>query len=165
MLHPGKDFEARPTTDFAKESLFNILANSYDFEELEVLDLFAGTGSIGLEFASRDSVRIDTVELSHKHSAFIQKTIQELGIKQMNLFKINAFVYLKTCTRKYDIIFADPPYEMDTVETLPDIVLQKGLLKADGIFILEHSKKISFAEHPNLSEHRSYGSVNFSFFK
>ena len=166
MLHPGKDFEARPTTDFAKESLFNILNNSYDFEELEVLDLFAGTGSISFEFASRECRHVDTVEMSAKHAAFIQKTAKELNFAQLRLYKLNAFVFLKTCKLKYDVVFADPPYDMEGVETLPELVLERGaLLKPDGIFILEHAKKISFSKHPNLVEHRSYGSVNFSFFK
>jgi 16S rRNA (guanine(966)-N(2))-methyltransferase RsmD len=165
MIHPGNGFNARPTTDFAKESLFNILANRYDFEELHVLDLFSGTGGISYEFASRDCQHVDAVEMNAKHALFIQKTIKELNLKQVRLHKLNAFVFLKTCTRLYDIIFADPPYDMDGVDTLPNLVLEKGILKPGGVFILEHSKNISFAGHPNLKEHRNYGSVNFSFFE
>lgn len=165
VLKPGNEFTARPTTDFAKESLFNILANYYDFEELDVLDLFSGTGGISFEFASRGCKHVDSVEMSHKHAAFIQKTIKELDFSQQKLYKLNAFVFLKTCTRQYDVIFADPPYDMEGVETLPEIVLGKQILKEDGVFILEHSKKINFNHNPNLIEHRVYGSVNFSFFR
>jgi 16S rRNA (guanine(966)-N(2))-methyltransferase RsmD len=164
VIDPGKGFEARPTTDFAKESLFNILANRIDFEEVEVLDLFAGTGSISFEFASRGSKHIEAIESNHKHAAFIQKTAQTLKFTQMRAYKTNVFVFLKTCSHKYDVIFADPPYDMEGVAELPDLILEKNILKEDGIFILEHSKKLNFSKHPNLTEHRNYGSVNFSFF-
>ena len=165
VINPGKNFTARPTTDFAKESLFNILANQYDFEELEVLDLFSGTGSISFEFASRASIYVEAVELNHKHAAFIGKTSRELKFNQIKIRNANAFQYLKSCTRKFDIIFADPPYNMEGVETLPEIVLGKEILKPEGVFILEHSKKLNFFEHAHIVDHRDYGSVNFSFFK
>ena len=164
VITPGKGFEVRPTTDFAKESLFNILANQMDFEDAEVLDLFSGTGSISFEFASRGAKNIEAIESNHKHAAYIQKIAQELKFKQLHVYKTNAFVFLKSCTRKYDVIFADPPYDMEGVETLPEIILSKGILKEDGIFILEHAKRLQFANHPNLNDHRDYGSVNFSFF-
>jgi 16S rRNA (guanine(966)-N(2))-methyltransferase RsmD len=164
-LNPGKNFNARPTTDFAKESLFNILANQYDFETLEVLDLFSGTGSISFEFASRDCIHIEAVELNHRHSAYISKMGRELNFNQLKVRNANAFQFLKSCLRKYDIIFADPPYEMEGVETLPEIILNKDLLKEEGVFILEHSKNLNFSGHPRMADHRTYGSVNFSFFK
>jgi 16S rRNA (guanine(966)-N(2))-methyltransferase RsmD len=164
MLHPGKDFSARPTTDFAKESLFNILANSYDFKQIEVLDLFSGTGSISFEFASRGCKHIEAIEANHKHAAFIQKTLRELNFTQLKVYKTNAFVYLKTCRRKFDIIFADPPYDMEGVDTLPGLILDKNILKDEGVFILEHSKKLTFTGDVNITDHRNYGSVNFSFF-
>jgi len=164
VIDPGKGFEARPTTDSAKESLFNILANQIDFEEIEVLDLFSGTGSISYEFASRGCKHVEAIESNYKHAAFNQKTAQALKFHQLNAYKTNAFVYLKNCPRKFDIIFADPPYDMDGVSTLPDLILEKGLLKEDGLFILEHAKKLNFMSHPNLTDHREYGSVNFSFF-
>jgi len=163
-LNPGKGFTARPTTDFAKESLFNILANSYDFNDIEVLDLFSGTGSISFEFASRDSMFVEAIELNYNHATFIQKIAQELKFKQLKVHKMNAFQFIKTCTQKYDIIFADPPYDLEGVDKIPGIILEKDILKPDGIFILEHSKKLQFTGHPNLKDHRSYGSVNFSFF-
>ena len=164
-INPGKDFTARPTTDFAKESLFNILNNTIDFEEVEVLDLFAGTGGISYEFASRDCKLVEAVELKHQHAAYIQKVSAELKFGQLRLHKMDVFKFLQTCTRQYDIIFADPPYEMDEIETLPEIIFEKKLLKTDGVFILEHSKSKSFASHGRLTDHRNYGSVNFSFFK
>lgn len=164
IIDPGRGFEARPTTDFAKESLFNILANRIDFEDAEVLDLFAGTGSISFEFASRGAKHIEAIESNHKHAAFIQKTAQALKFSQLRAYKTNVFVFLKTCSRRYDIIFADPPYEMEGVSELPDLILEKDMLKEDGILILEHGKKLNFSNHSNLTEHRNYGSVNFSFF-
>ena len=165
MIHPGKEFTARPTTDTAKESLFNILVNTYDLEEVDVLDLFAGTGSISYEFASRGSRFIEAVELNYKHATFIHKTKQELKLDQLRLVRTNVFHYLKTCTRKFDIIFADPPYDLAEIETLPEIILSRELLKDDGVFILEHPKSINFSSNECLADHRSYGSVNFSFFK
>jgi 16S rRNA (guanine966-N2)-methyltransferase len=165
VINPGKNFTARPTTDFAKESLFNILANQYNFEELEVLDLFSGTGSISFEFASRGCQYVEAVELNHKHSAFISKTSHELQFNQMKVRNANAFQYLKSCIHKFDIVFADPPYDMEGVDTLPELILNKAILKPDGVFILEHSKKLNFFELGHMVDHREYGSVNFSFFK
>jgi len=164
-LHPGKNFTARPTTDFAKESLFNILANQYDFEELEVLDLFSGTGSISFEFASRGSKYIEAVDINYKYISFIQKTANELKFSQLKIHRANTFQYLKFCNRKFDIIFADPPYDMEDSETLPEIILSKQMLKPGGVFIMEHSRKINFSETAHLIDHRNYGSVNFSFFQ
>jgi 16S rRNA (guanine966-N2)-methyltransferase len=165
MIHPGKEFTARPTTDTAKESLFNILVNTYDLEEVDVLDLFAGTGSISYEFASRGSRVIEAVELNYKHASFIHKTKQELKLDQLRLVRANVFHYLKTCTRKFDIIFADPPYDLAEIETLPEIIFTRELLKDEGVFVLEHPRNMNFSNHDYLSDHRSYGSVNFSFFK
>lgn len=165
ILHPGKDFIARPTTDFAKESLFNIMANQYDFEEIEVLDLFSGTGSISFEFASRGCKNIEVVESNYKYATYIYKTGNELKFSQLKVHKTNAFQFLKSCNSKFDIIFADPPYDMEGTETLPEIIIGKKMLKQGGVFILEHSKKINFTENAHLIDHRNYGSVNFSFFQ
>ena len=164
-LHPGKNFSARPTTDFAKEALFNILANRFDFQDVEVLDLFSGTGSIGYEFASRACISVDVVELNYKHAGFIQSTAKELKFSQLKVHRISAFQYIKTCSSTFDIIFADPPYDMEKVDQIPTLILDRRLLKPAGVLILEHSKKISFSGHSNLKDHRSYGSVNFSFFE
>jgi len=163
-LYPGKNFTSRPTTDFAKEGLFNILANRYYFPELEVLDLFSGTGSISFEFASRECISIEAVELNFNHANFIQNTAKALKFTQIKVYRINAIQFIKTCSSTFDVIFADPPYDLVGIENIPTLILDHNLLKPEGVFILEHSKKISFANHPRLKEHRSYGSVNFSFF-
>lgn len=164
QLYPGKDFKARPTTDFAKESLFNILANKFYFDEIKVLDLFSGTGSISYEFASRGCNAIESVELNPKHAAFIGKTARELKFSQIKVYKVNVYQYLKFNRNKFDIIFADPPYDMEGVNLLPDKIIEKDILTDDGILILEHAKNIDFSLHKRLIEHRNYGSVNFSFF-
>jgi 16S rRNA (guanine966-N2)-methyltransferase len=162
---PPKGFNARPTTDFAKEGLFNILLNAFDLEEIEVLDLFSGTGSISFEFASRGAKRIDLVELNHQHLKFISKVRNELSLKQIHTIQGNAFQFLKACSYKYDIIFADPPYEMDGIEMVPELVFEKGLLKEEGWLILEHSVSYNFETHSHFYKTRNYGSVHFTFFK
>lgn len=164
ILQPGKKFSARPTTDFAKESLFNIIQNQFEFEVLKVLDLFAGTGSIGFEFASRDSAGVDSVEVNHNHFSFIQKTAHELGFTQMNVYRLDAFAFIKRCTSKYDIIFADPPYDLKGVTDLPVMIFERKLLKDGGWFILEHSGNHDFQNNLHFKQLRKYGSVNFSIF-
>lgn len=161
----NKDFQSRPTTDFAKESLFNILANNTDFEQVKVLDLFAGTGSIGFEFASRGSIQVDAVENNYKHYEFIRKVAGNLNLEGYRVIKSDALKYIERCPYKYDIIFADPPFEWEQTDKLPEIVFKSGILAADGIFILEHSKRISFAGNTRLYDHRIYGNVHFSFFR
>jgi 16S rRNA (guanine(966)-N(2))-methyltransferase RsmD len=165
IFSPPGNLRARPTTDFAKESLFNVISNEFEFEGLEVLDLFAGTGSISFEFASRGAERIDSIELNHNHVQFINKTINQLGISSVRVIKCNAFVFLRSCKNQYDIVFADPPYELEGVDTIPDLVFEKNILKANGWFILEHSSGHSFSEHANFYQHRHYGNVHFSFFR
>lgn len=166
---PPRNFRARPTTDFAKENLFNVLQNLYDLEELEVLDLFSGTGSISYEFASRGAKRVVSVELNPVHQRFIAQTARELGFEQIQSVKTNAFVYLKSRevgdSERFDLIFADPPYDLQGVESLPGMVFAGNLLKEDGLFILEHSGEKDFSADPNFSERRDYGSVQFSFFR
>jgi 16S rRNA (guanine(966)-N(2))-methyltransferase RsmD len=162
---PDKNFKARPTTDFAKESLFNILNNHFNYEDLTVLDLFSGTGSIGYEFASRNCISVDMVELDFNHYQFIRKTLSTLGFNQANAIRGNVFQFLKSCHNTYDIIFADPPYDLEGIETLPGQVMTNKLLNVDGWLVVEHSKNVSFTGHPSLFDHRNYGSVNFSFFR
>lgn len=167
QIIPPRNFRARPTTDFAKENLFNVLQNLYDLEDTDVLDLFSGTGSISYEFASRGACRIVSVEMNPLHQRFIAATAKELGFDQIQSVKTNVFVYLKSLAgaESFDIVFADPPYDMDGVETLPELVFGGGFVREDGIFILEHSAEKDFSEYPNFYERRSYGSVQFSFFK
>lgn len=165
QIIPPRNFRARPTTDFAKENLFNVLQNRYDLEEVDVLDLFSGTGSISYEFASRGAQRVVSVEMNPLHQRFIAMTAKELGFDQIQSVKTNTFVYLRSVKESFDIVFADPPYDMEGVETLPGLVMEGGFVKDDGILILEHSVDKDFSEYPNFYERRSYGSVQFSFFR
>ena len=158
-------FKARPTTDFAREGLFNVLASIYDFNGLEVLDLFAGTGSIGLEFASRKAGHVDMVEIDAKATGFLQRTIKLLGIENTRVIRTDAIKYIRQCITRYDLVFADPPYDLDIIPELPDLVLNSDILVDEGWFILEHGKKNSFKGHPQLQELRKYGSVHFSIFE
>ncbi|MBR3456513.1 MAG: RsmD family RNA methyltransferase [Bacteroidaceae bacterium] len=162
-----RSFKARPTTDFAKENLFNILQNVYvDFDDQPtVLDLFAGTGSMSLEFLSRGCAKVVSVEKDRRHYQFISRVAQEIGDKAWTVAMADVFKYLQHCHDRFDIIFADPPYALPTIADLPPIVLQSGLLADDGLFILEHGKTNNFANFPHLIDHREYGSVNFSFFQ
>jgi 16S rRNA (guanine(966)-N(2))-methyltransferase RsmD len=162
---PPKSFSARPTTDIARESLFNVLNNRVDFEELSVLDLFGGTGSISYEFASRGCEEITTVEFNFKHFSFIKSMIKEFQLdKAISVLKADVFKFLKKCSFKYDLVFADPPFDLKEFETIPDRFFENCLLKEDGVFILEHSDKMSFEAHPHFSEVKKYGKVHFSFF-
>ena len=156
---------ARPTTDFAKEGLFNLLNNRIDFEDIDVLDLFAGTGSISIEFVSRECKSVITIEQNDRHCNFIRKVCNELKIDNLSLLKMDVFKFISTCHTQFDMIFADPPYELDKLEEIPDLIFKQNLLKPDGLFVLEHSAKQSFINHPNFVDHRNYGNVNFSFFK
>jgi len=164
-INPPKNLEVRPTTDFAKEGLFNILNNKIYFDEITVLDLFAGTGSISFEFASRQAKQITSVDLNYQSTEFIRKTAKESNYDMLRPIKSNVFSFLSGTKNSFDLIFADPPYNMEEIEKLPEIIFDKQLLNEDGIFILEHSRNLSFEEHPHFSEHRKYGNVNFTFFK
>lgn len=165
LFTPGKSFKARPTTDMAKESLFNILQNQIDFEEIKVLDLFSGTGSISFEFASRGCTDITSVELNFQHHRFIKEVIEKLGEKSIKAIKANAFQYAEKTDQSFDLIFADPPYDHKQFAQVPDLVLSGHLLKDTGLFILEHSKNYDFSSRPEFIEVRNYGSVHFSFFR
>ena len=164
-INPPSNFKARPTTDFAREGLFNILNNRVDFEDLEVLDLFSGTGSMSYEFASRGASSVHLVEKDTRHILGIKKILKELELENVKPIHIDVRAYLKTCSVKYDVVFADPPYELAWLKELPDLVTQAGIIKEDGFFILEHPRDLSFAGHKLFFEHRNYGGVNFSFFK
>jgi len=160
----GRVTEARPTTDFAKESLFNILNNYYNFDEINVLDLFAGTGGISIEFASRGCHQIDLVEWNNHNYQYICDILKQLNLNTVHPIKADVFKFLQACTKQYDIIFADPPYEMEKVTEIPDLIFSRQLIKANGMFILEHSKNIDFQSHSKFWQHRKYGAVHFSFF-
>jgi 16S rRNA (guanine(966)-N(2))-methyltransferase RsmD len=156
--------ELRPTTDFAKEALFNILSHKIDFENSTMLDLFSGTGSISFEAVSRGCKQITCVEQHPKKCIFISQTLKQLEIENPIVLSKDVFKYISQCTQQFDLIFADPPYELKNLETLPDLVLPK-LLNNNGLFILEHGKKNDFSNHPYFAELRNYGNVYFSFFK
>ena len=164
-INPPSNFKARPTTDFAREGLFNILNNRIHFESVIVLDLFSGTGSISYEFASRGAEAVHLVEKDIRHISGIKKILKELDLDNVKPIHIDVRTYLKACLIKYDIVFADPPYELAWLKELPDLVTEAGILKEDGFLILEHPRDISFANHKLFFEHRNYGGVNFSFFR
>ena len=164
-INPPAGFSARPTTDYARESLFNILNNRIDFESVEVLDLFSGTGSISYEFASRGALSVHLVEKDGRNISFIRRMVEEMKLINIKPLHIDVKAYLKACHHKYDIVFADPPYELQWLSELPDLVTGASVLKNDGFFVLEHPRSYHFAGHKYFFEHRDYGSVNFSFFR
>lgn len=166
LIYPDKNFKARPTTDFAKENLFNVLHNYIDIEEAAVLDLFSGTGSISYEFASRGAGKIISIEQNYHHFSFIKRTAAQLGFKNITVFKTDVFIAcrkLKGST--FDIIFADPPYDLAKIMDIPGAIFDNELLAPDGLAIIEHPGTVDFSSLPFFFEHRQYGSVNFSIFK
>lgn len=194
-IMPPANYAARPTTDFAKEGLFNMLTNEFDLEEISVLDLFAGTGSISMEFASRGCKDIISIEMNPLHTRFIKQCSQSFKIKGMQVIRHNVFDFIKICTKQFDLIFADPPYNLEGLDTLPDRIFgltantlaeeeknftekeknisdekifeekSKCLVKNGGYFILEHPKSYSFENHPFFLKEKKYGNVHFSFFE
>ena len=162
---PPANLKARPTTDFAKEGLFNILNNKIDFEDITVLDLFSGTGNISYEFVSRGVAQAHLVEKNYNNFSGIKKIIKELELTNIKPIHIDVAAYLKTCNVKYDLIFADPPFDLAWIDELPDLILNAGILTAGGLFILEHSGNNNFSNRPFFTEMRRYGEVHFSFFQ
>lgn len=167
---PPSGFSARPTTDFAKEGLFNTLDNAYDLSTVRVLDLFSGTGSISYEFASRGVPEIYSVEMNPLHVSFIRKCVAQFKIGGMHVVRHNVFDFLGICKIGFDIIFADPPYALEGLDTIPDRVLGApgvpgGLLREGGVLVLEHPGTYSFTEHPRFVREKKYGNVHFSFFE
>ena len=160
-----KNLPARPTTDFAKEGLFNMIMNDFDIETLSVLDLFAGIGGITFEFASRGANNIVAIEENYHSINFIKKTIKELDCNQINVFKNDVFRYLKKYDNQFDIIFADPPYQLKNINQVPELIFEKDLLKENGILILEHDRNWDFSKSQNFTKHRKFGNVNFSLFQ
>ncbi len=158
-----KNLPVRPTTDFAKESLFNILSNRINFKDCKLLDLFAGTGNISYEFASRGCEEITLVDVNFQCIQFIKRMNKELQLNN-RIIRSEAMRFLKQCKEQYSFIFADPPYQMEEIKKIPALVIEKKLLQPNGILILEHEKKLDFSEHYNFQENRQYGRVNFSFF-
>ncbi|WP_262498049.1 16S rRNA (guanine(966)-N(2))-methyltransferase RsmD [Segatella buccae] len=160
-----RTFKARPTTDFAKENIFNVLQGYLALDGASALDLFAGTGSISLELISRGCRQVVSVEADRDHANFIRRCMQKLGTERDILVRGDVFRFMKSCHRKFDFIFADPPYTLTELATIPDLVFQYDLLEPEGLLVFEHGKRNDFSSHPNFVEHRSYGSVNFSLFR
>lgn len=160
------NISARPTTDFARENIFNVLENLVDFDGKTALDLFAGTGAISIELLSRGCSAVTAVEKASTQYNFIRKIAQQLNCgDQLTLIKGDALRYAATTGQKYDIIFADPPYDLPDFAEVPRIVLGSRMLRTGSLFILEHSKAYDFSTLPHFKEHRAYGSVNFSIFE
>lgn len=161
-----RTFKARPTTDFAKENLFNVLNGYVDWETgPTALDLFAGTGSITLELLSRGCSRVVSVEKERLHHGFIRSFLEKLGDEAAIPVCGDVFRFVARCNEPFDIVFADPPYQLPNIAELPELVLARNIVKPEGIFILEHGKANDFSNHPRFIEQRTYGSVNFSFFR
>mgnify|MGYP000037599271 FL=1 len=154
-----RTFKARPTTDFAKENLFNVLNNYIDFEEgIIALDLFAGTGSISIELVSRGCDRVISIEKDPAHHSFICKIMKEVQTDKCLPIRGDG-------REQFDFVFADPPYALKELETIPELIFQNNLLKEGGLLVLEHGKDNYFEENPHFFERRVYGSVNFSLFR
>lgn len=160
-----KNFKGRPTTDFAREGLFNVLNNLVDFNQMDVLDLFSGTGAFALECLSRGADSVTCVEMQSLHVKFIADNFKHFELKGGHAIKADVFKYLLQATAKYDLIFADPPYNLDRLADLPSLIIEKQLLHEEGLFVLEHPKQFNFAEHPHFFQERKYSNVHFSFFK
>ena len=163
-LNPPANLPVRPTTDMAREGLFNILNNYVDYEECSVMDLFAGTGAMSVEFISRGAREVTAVDINNACTDYIKSEAQRLELRNLRVVRADVFDLLKRANRKFDLVFADPPYAIEGLETLPDLVFSHQLLTEDGIFILEHPREYSFEEHPHFWQHRNYGKVNVTFF-
>lgn len=164
-----KNFDVRPTTDFAKEALFSIIENKYDMQASSVLDLFAGIGSISFEFASRGCQDVTSVEMNPKHTSFLNSTASELGFSsQVSVQRGDVYDWLKKFrnNKSYEIVFADAPFETaeDKYNTMISLVLNNKYLKPNGILIVEHQSRLTF-DHPNFLYTRKYGNISFSFFQ
>ena len=164
ILRPPEGLPVRPTTDMAKESLFNILNNYIDFDEVKVLDLFAGTGNISLEFASRGAKSVLSIDLNVRCTDYISKMIAEFKFANSAVIRTNVLAFLARPAGSYDVIFADPPYDLENREKVPELVFENNWLADEGWLVMEHDKRISFKDHPLFYEERRYGKIHFSFF-
>lgn len=162
---PPKTFNARPTTDFAKEGLFNMLENAFDFSQLNVLDLFGGSGGISLEFVSRGCPQVTCVEMNADHARAIRRTAAAFDIdNRLRVVHHNVFDFLPLCRVSYNLIFADPPYDIAQLDGIPQKIFDAGVLTPGGTFILEHPSAYSFAKHPYFVKEKKYSTVHFSIF-
>ncbi len=159
------NISARPTTDFARENIFNVLENLTDLEDADCLDLFAGTGAISFEFLSRECRHVTAVEKASTQWRFISQVAQRLNVDNFTLIRGDVFRFVATCSGKFDIIFADPPYDLPRFGEIPALILGSKMLREGTIFVIEHSRNYDFSNLPHFLEHRVYGSVNFSIFR
>lgn len=164
-LHPPKNLPVRPTTDFAKESIFNILNNYFELDGLKVLDLFCGTGNMSFEFASRGCGDILAVDNHFNCCNFVKKTADALNMPQIKVMKADVFAFLKKSIDTFHIIFADPPYDLEGIPLIPELVFEKKLLKPDGWLIVEHGPRTDLSALPHFREKRNYGHAHFSIFE
>ncbi|MFZ4058963.1 MAG: RsmD family RNA methyltransferase [Ferruginibacter sp.] len=165
-IHPPTKMPyTRPTTDIAKEGLFNMLQHQIDFETLKTLDLFGGTGCISYELASRGAQDLTIVEKDNQMHAFIKKTAESLNLENFKIIKSEVFKYIETCTEKYDFIFAGPPYALETIDQLPIQIFKQQLLNPGGWFVLEHTPRNDYQKFDHFKAARNYGTTIFSFFK
>ena len=163
---PADNWPTRPTTDYAKEALFNILNNIMDFESIKVLDLFGGTGSHSYEFVSRGCQDVTYVDKFPSAVKFVRQTVAKLNIEsQVKIYQMDVFRFIENATGQWDYIFAGPPYALPTIDAIPDLILSKQLLLSDGMLVLEHNPHHDFLNHPNLVDVRNYGKTIFSFFR
>ena len=162
---PANMPHTRPTTDIAKEGLFNILQNNLEFDGMKTLDLFGGTGCISYELASRGASDLTIVEKDEKMAAFIKKTAADLKLQNVKVMKSDVFRFIETVGEKYDFIFAGPPYALTTIDDLPTIIFEKGLLKEGGWFVLEHTPRNDYKTFQNYLREKNYGTTIFSVFE
>lgn len=160
-----RNITARPTTDFARENIFNVLENLRDFEGATALDLFAGTGAVSFEFLSRGCSSVTAVENASTQVGFIRSVKEKLGDENLTVVKGDVFKFIQTCTRQFDFIFADPPYEHPRFDEVVTSVLASPMLKSGSLFIIEHNRDHDYSALPHFADHRQYGSVNFTIFE
>jgi 16S rRNA (guanine(966)-N(2))-methyltransferase RsmD len=161
---PANMPHTRPTTDIAKEGLFNIISNNLDITGMKTLDLFGGTGCISYELASRGAIELTVIEKDPKMYQFIKDTSTTLNFSQIKVVKQEVFSFLSTCKEKYDLIFAGPPYALTTIDELPRTIIKNDLLKPGGWFILEHTPRNDYKKFEHYRSERNYGTTIFSFF-
>lgn len=162
---PAKKWPTRPTTDISKEGLYNILANRIDFEEIKFLDLFGGTGNHCYECISRGCTDATYVDKFPGCVAFAHQMAEKLDIKEyLTIHRMNVFTFIKRCEEQYDYIFAGPPYPLQNIPEIPDLILDKGMLTEKGFLVLEHNPQVDLSKHSHLMEQRNYGQTIFSFF-
>lgn len=164
-LHPPTGLPVRPTTDIAKEALFNILLNQIDVNATTCLDLFCGTGNISFELASRGATEIDAIDIHNKCLLYIKDTCKRHEIKTIHTRKADVFKYITSCKKSYDLIFADPPYDIDRLPQLPEMIMTNNLLKVGGILVVEHPSTRKMMTDVTFVETRKYGYSSFSFYK